>query len=64
VLARPLGWHAIRLIHSRATFNKYEAILGIKFKEHFPEARIGCASRSGIWLLDKIGKFWQALSEV
>lgn len=62
VLAKYLGWHGVRVIHSRGTFNKYQGILGIKFKDRFPERGPQAKRLAGIRMLDKIGKFWQALS--
>jgi len=62
VLARWVGWQAIRLMHSRITFNKYERILGIKFKDEFPEQGPDAVEMRGIVMLKKLGKFWQALS--
>src|SRR5580658_2524228 len=62
VLGRDLGWHGVRVMHSRGTFNKYERILGIKFKEVLPPRGPQAHRLCGIRMLDKIGKFWQALS--
>jgi hypothetical protein len=62
VFGRKVGWQALRLIYSRATFNKYEGLLGIKFREILPKRGPDANSILGIRMADKIGEFWQAVS--
>lgn len=62
VLGRRLGWHGIRVMHSRVTFNRYEKILGVKFREVLPDRGPDSAKLRGIRIVDGIGKFWQAMS--
>ncbi len=62
VLGRQIGWHGVRVIHSRMTYNRYEKILDVKFKEVLPPRGPESERLNGIRLIDKIGKFWQAIS--
>ena len=62
VFGRRVGWHGIRVMHSRVTFNRYEKILGIKFREVLPERGPDSECLRGIRVVDRIGKFWQAIS--
>ncbi len=62
VLGRKLGWHGVRVMHSRVTFNRYEKILGIKFRNVLPDRGPDSTKLRGIRIIDKIGKFWQAIS--
>jgi hypothetical protein len=62
VLGREVGWHGIRVMHSRGTFNKYERILKLRFREVLAARGPDSRRLHGIWLIEKLGKFWQALS--
>jgi hypothetical protein len=60
---RLVGWQAVRVTMSAATFRKYEKVLGIRFRDELPDRIAPEAERvRGIELADKFGKFWQALS--
>jgi hypothetical protein len=53
------GWKVLRLIHSGATYAKYEKHLGVKFRDVCPE--VGpLAHRSHAYALsEQMGNFWR-----
>lgn len=52
------GWRVLKIVHSPATYRKYEKILGIKFQDICPE-RGELAHRSlGLAIADKLNSFW------
>jgi hypothetical protein len=53
------GWKVLYLIHSKKTIRKYEDILGIKIRDHFPEKGPSSYRSFGLSLADKIGNFWK-----
>lgn len=59
---RHLGWKPLLLIHDKKTLRRYEEILGVSFREIFPE--IGpLAHKSMAWrLCQKVSNFWKAVS--
>ncbi len=61
-VGRAVGWQGVRVTMSAATFRKYEKILGVRFREVLPPRAHDSTSLNGIRMIDKIGKFWQALS--
>jgi hypothetical protein len=62
VMGRHVGWQGIRVMYARATYNRYERILGIKFRDELPERGPDAKRLRGIRIIDGIGKFWQAIS--
>jgi hypothetical protein len=62
MIARHLGWKPLLLIHDKKTLRRYEKILGISFREAFPE--VGpLAHKSRAWVLvQKVSNFWKAVS--
>lgn len=61
VLGRRLGWRVIYLVHGGQTINRYQAILGLKFRDALPE--VGeAAHKSVAWQIVKaVGKFWDVI---
>lgn len=59
MFCRAVGWKVVLLMHDRQTIKKYERILGISFRDHFPE--VGeLADRSLAWrAAQKIKGFWK-----
>ncbi|MDX8382879.1 MAG: hypothetical protein R8M45_02285 [Ghiorsea sp.] len=55
-----MGWKWVHLAHSRATINKYEAILNIKFRDEFDDKGDGSGRSKGLGIALKIKDFWQA----
>ena len=62
MIGRLIGWKALALIHSRRTILKYEALLGIKIKEEFPERGPWHHKSVALGVVDKLGDFWKAVS--
>lgn len=58
VLGRHFGYRTLRMMHSPATYRKYEAILGVSFEEVCPERTHLAQKLFGIKMADKLGKFW------
>lgn len=58
VIGHRYGWRVLKIIHSPATYRKYEKILGVKFQDICPE-RGPLAKRSlGLAIADKLNSFW------
>ncbi len=55
-----MGWKFLHLAHSRATIKKYESILGLKFKDSFPELGVGINRSIGWKIACKVKDFWEA----
>jgi len=62
VMGRKVGWQGIRVMYSRVTYNRYEKILRIKFRDVLPDRGPDAECLRGIRIIDGIGKFWQAIS--
>lgn len=62
ILGYQVGWRALYIIHNKRTIRQYEAILGITFREHFPEESAGCSRSLGYKIAKKLEKFWQVVS--
>jgi hypothetical protein len=60
-VARHLGWKPLFLMHDPRTVRRAEKILGVNFRESYPEE--GYAARKSIaWkLLNKAHSFWRTL---
>ena len=56
------GWRPLVLIHNKRTLRKYEGILGVKFKEFFPDEGPSYERSYGYMAAKKIGNFWKAVS--
>jgi hypothetical protein len=58
---KELGWKPMLLIHEKRTIRKYEAILGVNFREAHPEEG-RWAKKSIAWRAsEKISNFWKAV---
>ena len=69
VVGRLVGWETLRIIHSNATFNRMENILGVRFREPLPWAPDGAPpllKKRGVYaqksyalrFVDKVDDFW------
>ncbi|HVB66058.1 MAG TPA: hypothetical protein VND01_00010 [Candidatus Acidoferrales bacterium] len=54
------GWKVLYLCHDKKTLRKYEEILGVDFREIFPERGPLARKSLGLALADKAGEFWKA----
>jgi hypothetical protein len=62
VYGRMMGWKALRVMHSSATYSRYEKILGIKFIDVLPDRTTHSRSLRGIRMADTFERFWQAIN--
>jgi len=62
VLGRHLGWKVLYIFHSKKTVAKYEGILGINVREHFPEEGPGIERSMGYKLASSFSNFWKVVS--
>lgn len=62
LLGYQVGWRVLYIIHNKRTIRQYEAILGITFREFFPEEGTASQRSLGYKYAKKIQKFWQVVS--
>lgn len=56
------GWKPMAIIHSKKTFKKYEAILGIDARVLFAESTPTSDRSIGYLLAKKVSNFWKVVS--
>ena len=60
-VGRELGWKPLLLIHDKKTLRRCEDILGVEFKEIFPEVGPN-ADKSLAWRgVQKVSSYWKAV---
>ena len=52
------GWRVLKIIHSPATYKKYEQILGVSFEEICPERGPKAKKSLGLKIADRLNSFW------
>ena len=59
LVGRKIGWKPLFLIHSPRSINKYEAIIGVKFREVMPD--VGPKAKDSIaWkIAQTVSNFWK-----
>ncbi|MBL4821226.1 MAG: hypothetical protein JKY98_09615 [Gammaproteobacteria bacterium] len=62
VLGYQVGWKVLYIIHNKRTIRQYEAILGINFREFFPEEGPASKRSMGYKVAKELKKFWQVVS--
>lgn len=61
VLGRLLGWRVMYLVHGGQTLNRYQDILGVKFRDVLPDTG-RAAQKSVAWrIVSGVGKFWDVV---
>lgn len=60
-LAKTYGWKVLYLCDSRAYIRKCEAILGVNFKDQFPEETEYSKRSLAFKLVGKVSNFWKAV---
>lgn len=61
VVGKKFGWRVLYLVHNKSTIEKYEKLLGVKFREVLPEEG-ELAHKSVAWqAMKKVGNFWKAV---
>jgi hypothetical protein len=59
VLGQAFGWRVLKLLHTPATYRRYEKVLGIEFKNVCEEAtELGKQKSIGYAITEKLGSFW------
>lgn len=58
MMGHMLGWRYLKLMHSPATYRKYERLLGIKFEEICTERGELAHKSVGMQIADKLNSFW------
>lgn len=58
IIGHKYGWRVLKLVHSPATYRKYEKILGVKFQDISPERGPLAKKSRGLALADKLNSFW------
>lgn len=57
-----VGWRVLVIAHSKRTIRKYEGILGITFREFFPERGPSTSRSFGMKIADSLSNFWKGVS--
>lgn len=52
------GWRVLKIIHSPATYKKYEDILGVSFQDLCPERTLLSKKSWGLAIADRLNSFW------
>ena len=55
------GWRVLRITLGSATYTKYQRILGVEFKEIFPERGRYAHKSIGLDIVDGMGNFWKVV---
>lgn len=61
-LGHQFGWRVLVLVHSKRTIRKYEEILGITFREFFPDEGPTARRSMGLRMAEKFDNFWKIVS--
>ena len=61
-LGHQFGWRVLVLVHSKRTIRKYEEILGITFREFFPDEGPSARRSIGLRMAHKFDNFWKIVS--
>jgi hypothetical protein len=56
-----LGWRVLRITLGAGTYLKYQKILGVDFKEEFPERGVYSRKSLALDLVDKLNNFWDVV---
>ena len=56
------GWRVLYLVHSKRTIAKYEAILGLKISEVFPEYGPDADRTNAYEVIQSVQNFWKLVS--
>ena len=62
ILGYQVGWRVLYVIHNKRTIRQFESILGINFREFFPEEGPVCDRSIGYKAAKHLEKFWQVVS--
>lgn len=62
VIGQRYGWRVLRIVHTAATYKKYEEILGLSFKEVLPETTETSQRNLGFRIATKLDSFWSVVT--
>lgn len=62
VIGHMYGWRVVRIVHDPRTVAKYEQLLGVKFRDLFPDEGPLAERSIGYQWAKKLGKFWQVVA--
>lgn len=62
-MARQYGWKLMYLAHSKTTVRKYEGILDIRIRDHFPDEGPLAHKSIGLKIAKKLTNFWKAVTD-
>lgn len=58
IIGQHYGWRVLKIIHSPATYKKYEKLLGLSFEDICPERGALAHKSIGLMVADKMNSFW------
>ena len=61
-LGYQLGWRALYIIHNKRTIKQFEDILGITFRDFFPEEGPASQRSMGYKVAKKLEKYWHVVN--
>jgi hypothetical protein len=61
-LGRKIGWKPTYLLHNIRTINKYQDMLGLKFKEQMPSVTKKADSLVGWKVAGHVSNFWKVVT--
>lgn len=62
VVGQYFGWRVLKLLHTPATYRRYEKVLGIRFQDVCPEiTEMGKKKSIGYAITEKLGSFWAVI---
>ncbi len=56
-----IGWRPLMLIHTMKTYNRYQDILGLKFKDYMPEQGSYASKSHAFCEISSKSEFWKAV---
>jgi len=59
---RSYGWRVVRLTTASSVYTRHQRIMGLDFKEIFPEETELSSKSYGYKMVKKLDKFWQAVN--
>ena len=61
-LGHHVGWKVLYIIHNKRTIRQFEEILGITFKDYFPDTGPGSDRSFAYETAEKLKKYWKVVN--
>jgi hypothetical protein len=61
IACRSYGWKVVRITTSSPVYTRNQRILGMKFKDEFPEETSLSRKSIGLAIVQGLGKFWEVV---